>query len=77
MEDKLRKMAIIRAKDAAKMNMAELQNKLKDLKIELIKSQAANKKGGKTNIKEIRRTIARLLTFENKLNKNKPMGAKK
>jgi len=65
-------MAILKAKEAAKLNMNELQNKLKDLRIELIKAQAANKKGGKTSIREVRKTIARLLTFETKINKTQP-----
>ena len=64
-------MAIVKAKDAAKMNATELNSKVKDLRIELIKAKAANKKGGKTSIRAVKRTIARLLTFENKLNKNK------
>ena len=65
-------MAILKAKEAAKLNMNEIQNKLKDLRIELIKAQAANKKGGKTSIREVRKTIARLLTFETKINKTQP-----
>ena len=64
-------MAIVKAKDAAKMNATELNGKVKDLRIELIKAKAANKKGGKTSIRAVKRTIARLLTFENRLNKNK------
>lgn len=53
------------------MNVSELNSKVKDLRIELIKAKAANKKGGKTSIRAVKRTIARLLTFENRLNKNK------
>ena len=62
-------MAIIKAKEAAKMNDNELNEKLKDLKLELVKSKIAAKKTGKGQ-REIRRTIARLLTFK-KLNEIK------
>lgn len=55
-------MAIIKAKDAAKMNAKESESKMKDLKMELIKSAVtANKANAKT--KEIKRAIARLITF--------------
>jgi ribosomal protein L29 len=61
-------MAIIKAKDAAKLSMKELDEKMKDLRIELIKVQAAGKKVG--NPKEMRKTIARLITIK-KLNTEK------
>ncbi len=55
-------MAIIRAKDAAKLDKAEAESKLKNLRMELIKSSVtANKSNAKT--KEIKRAIARLITF--------------
>jgi len=63
-------MAIIKAKDAAKMAMQEIDEKIKELGIELIKSKIAGKKTGKSNPREIRRTIARLLTIK-KINKMK------
>ena len=58
-------MSILKAKDIAKMSEKERQEKLKDLKMELIKNKASTK--SKTNIKEIKKAIARLLTFS-KLN---------
>ena len=61
-------MAILRAKDISKMNEKERNSKLADLKMELIKDRASSGKGGKIKAKEIKRTIARLLTFNN-LNK--------
>jgi len=70
-------MAIVKAKDAAKMNSKEIKEKLKELGTELIKSRAINKKGGKTNLREIKKTIARLLTFENKTEKQNKQEAKK
>ncbi|MFA5173776.1 MAG: 50S ribosomal protein L29 [Candidatus Pacearchaeota archaeon] len=61
-------MAIIKFKEIEKMNEKEKQEKIKELKIELIKNRISSGKGGKMNMKEIKRTIARLLTF-NRLNK--------
>ncbi len=58
-------MAILRYKDIAKMESKDRVSKLKDLKMELVKSSVtANKQGAKT--KEIKKAIARLLTFSNK-----------
>jgi len=63
-------MAILRAKEIAKLNAKDREGKLKDLKMELIRANvAANKTNAKT--KEIKRTISRLLTI--KLNKSKDL----
>lgn len=59
---------ILRKKEIARMDEKERLEKIKDLKMELVKSQVASNKGGKIKIKEIKRTIARLLTF-NRINK--------
>jgi len=56
-------MAIIKAKDAAKMQNKEIDEKVGELKMEMIKARATGKKSGKSNVREIKRTIARLLTF--------------
>jgi ribosomal protein L29 len=61
-------MAILKSKDIAKMSMKDIDEKLKELQIEFIKARIAAKKGGKSNAKEIKKTVARLLTFKNKLN---------
>jgi ribosomal protein L29 len=60
-------MAILKAKDVAKMTEKERNDKLKDLRTELIKTKVGNKKNIKSSPGEIRRTIARLMTA-NKLN---------
>ena len=60
-------MAILKSKDIAKMPKKEIQEKLNQLKEELVKEKVNLSKGGKIKIKEIKRTIARLHTF-NKLN---------
>ena len=55
-------MALLRAKDVAKMPQKEREEKLKELKMELIRSGVtANKSNAKT--KEIKRAISRLITF--------------
>jgi len=73
-EKKRNKMAILKAKDIAKMNMTEREKKRKELGLELVKSRIATKKTGK-GTREIKRTIARLMTFK-KINemKNKNNG---
>lgn len=60
-------MAILKAKDIAKMNQKDIESKIKELKIELIKARVAGKKGGKSSLREIKRTIARLLTKDSSL----------
>ena len=66
-------MAILKNKDISKMSENEIKTKIKDLKMELLKGQVSANKGGKTKTREIKKTIARLLTF-NRL--NKPIGKK-
>ncbi len=63
-------MAILKNDAIRKMNQKERDKKIKDLKFELVKAQA-NKQGSGTKIKEIKRTIARLLTITNLENKSK------
>jgi len=56
-------MAILRKKEISKMNKEELESKLKDLKIELMRSNAQRASHQNVaKIKEMRRTVARLLT---------------
>lgn len=60
-------MAILRKKEIANMSVQELQDKLKDLRTELIKAnaqRATRQSSGKT--KEIKKTIARIYTKLNK-----------
>jgi ribosomal protein L29 len=58
-------MAVLRSKDIAKMSAKEIEEKLKELKMELIKNKVSLGKGGKLKIREIKKTIARLLTLNN------------
>ncbi len=61
-------MAILKTKDISKMSEKEIKTKINDLKMELLKGQVSANKGGKIKTREIKKTIARLLTF-NRLNK--------
>ena len=56
-------MAILRSKDAMKLSEKDIIDKIKDLKMELVKNKVSASKGGKLKIREIRRTIARLHTI--------------
>jgi len=56
-------MAILKSKDIAKMSNSERNDKIKDLKSELMREKVNLGKGGKIKIKEIKKTIARLHTF--------------
>ncbi len=63
-------MAILRKKEIANMAVQELGDKLKDLKMELMKlnaQRATRQSSGK--IKEIKKTIARIYTTINKKTK--------
>nr|AQS29557.1 hypothetical protein [uncultured archaeon]AQS33486.1 hypothetical protein [uncultured archaeon] len=67
-------MAILKSRDAKKLSANERKEKLKELKMELIRANVtANKTSSKT--KEIKRAISRLLTVNNSnkevLKKNK------
>jgi len=55
-------MASLKSKELKKMNKGERERKLKELRIELVKSKAnPSKKGSK--IKEIKKIIARILSL--------------
>lgn len=71
-------MAIIRKKELKQMNETQLKTKLLDLKKELMKFRAQAASGtppqNPGQIKEIKRTIARILTILN--NKKKEVKSK-
>lgn len=54
-------MAKLKSKDIEKLSKKEREDKIKELRIELIKNKVAAK--AKTNVREIKRAIARILTF--------------
>ena len=56
-------MATLKAKDIKSMSKEEQEIKLKELKMELIKSKANAAKSGGSKTREIRKLIARILTL--------------
>ncbi|MEM3091060.1 MAG: 50S ribosomal protein L29 [Candidatus Pacearchaeota archaeon] len=58
----------MKKKDLKLMSEDERKKKLEELKIELIKARLNASKAGSSKVKEIKKMIARIITF-NKLNK--------
>ncbi len=57
----------MKAKELKKMGKEELEKKLQELRLELIKARVnASKKGG-SRIREIKKTIARIITITKSL----------
>ena len=56
------KMAVLKYKDIERLNKQEKEDKLKELKLELVKKNVTANKAGKIKTKEIKKAIARLLT---------------
>jgi len=56
-------MSTIKAKEINKMSKEEVEKTMKDLKLELIKSQLNSSKGSRKS-KEIKKIIARILTLK-------------
>jgi len=57
---------IIRKKELKNMPKEELEKKLKELKVELVKAKSQKiAQGTSSKIREIKRTISRILTFIN------------
>lgn len=63
-------MAILKYKDIEKMSDDERKSKLKELRLELIKANVAANKSGKIKIKEIKKTIAKILMLTAKKPRN-------
>ena len=57
-------MAILKAKEIKQLSKIDREKKLKELKLELVKSRAKASQGGSLKTREIKRTIARLITME-------------
>jgi len=56
-------MAQLKSKDIKKMKKEEIGKKLKELRLELVKSKVSASKTGSAKIKEIKKMIARILTL--------------
>lgn len=63
-------MTVLRSSDASKMSKKEKEEKIKELKFELIKAKVSSQKS-KVPTKEIKKAIARLITFA-KADKTQP-----
>ena len=50
-------------KEITKLNKEDREKKLKELKMELIKSKTKGSQTGRSNTKQIKKAIARILTF--------------
>jgi large subunit ribosomal protein L29 len=63
-------MAIFRAKDVRELSDVELQEQMEKIKLELIQHYGKVSAGGSTEnpgrIKELRRTVARMMTEQNR-----------
>lgn len=53
-----------KTKDLKNLSKQDRNKKMKDLKIELMKAKSSSQKTGSSKIKEIKKTIARILTIE-------------
>jgi len=56
-------MAILRNKDIKNMTKNDREKKMKELKLELVKSKGTSTKTGTSKTREIKKTIARIFTF--------------
>ena len=56
-------MAILKSKEIKNMKKDDKEKRLKELKLELIKSKSKSSQGKSQKTREIKRTIARLLTI--------------
>ncbi|MEM4230790.1 MAG: 50S ribosomal protein L29 [Candidatus Pacearchaeota archaeon] len=57
-------MAILRKKEIKNMSEKDIEEKIKELRIELVKRYAPANKSSKIKAKEIKKAIARLLTAQ-------------
>ena len=57
-------MAVLKNKDIKALSVKDRQEKLKELKMELIKKNVTANKASKVRAKEIKKAIARILTIK-------------
>ncbi len=68
-------MAILKTKEIRNMSVGDREKKMKELKMELVKSRSGNSKTG-NKTKEIKRIIAKILTL-NKAEEKSPQEVEK
>jgi ribosomal protein L29 len=56
-------MATLKTKDIRNMSKTDREKKLKELRLELVKSRSSATKTGSSRAKDIKKIIARILTF--------------
>ncbi len=56
-------MVKLKAKDIRKMSKMEREEKMKELRMELVKSRVSASKTGNSKVREIKRLIARMITI--------------
>lgn len=64
-------MTTLKMKDVQKMGKEERMKKIEEMKFELVKAKANASKSGNSRAKEIKKIIARILTFNNQDGKQK------
>ena len=53
-------------KDLSKLGKTEINKKIKDLQLELVKGRVTAGKGGKVKLKEMKKTLARLIMLKHR-----------
>ncbi len=64
-------MPRLKSKDIINLSKEDKEKKLKELKLELVKAKISASKAGTSKVKEIKKTIARILTFNKSKEKSK------
>ena len=54
-------------KELSKLSKKEIEQKINELQLDLIKAKVTASKGGKVKLREMRKTLARLLMLKQKL----------
>ena len=58
---------MVKFKDLSKLSKKEIDDKVKELDLELVKARVAASKGGKVKIKETKKTLAKLNMIKAKI----------
>jgi ribosomal protein L29 len=64
-------MTRLKTKDIRKMDNQEKMKRIDELKLEMIKAKVSASKSGNSKAKEIRKTIARILTLNKEIKTSK------
>lgn len=57
---------MVKFKELEKLTKKEINHKIEDLKLEIIKAKVTANKGSKVKLREMKRTLARLIMLKNK-----------